>query len=188
MRGVDLSNVQASNQSNQLWKEEEYRMRPDDTDDMGTVDPGADANDFQAPPEEGAQSNGSSGSLGAAGDHDLVMVPRSTADFLKRQEDMLGEMIAWQQDPQSWELVKPSLDNLARGEYPEGSRDWERKNMVFIVRAEAKKNGHRLLAKANAKDLSRTFTHALKHNTGLSLSELIEQGKQRAIEHKKAAE
>lgn len=165
-------------------------MHPDDddTDDMGTVDPGADANDFQTPPEEGAKSNGSSGSLGAAGDHDLIMPPRSTAEFIKRQYSLIAEMEAWQKEQESWDLVVPSLENLARGEYPEGTRDWERKKMIFIVQAEAKKNGFAQLAKANAMQISRAFTHAYKRNTGQPLSELIEQGAQRYLEDKQTDE
>ena len=81
------------------------------------------------------------------------------------------------------QLVLPDLDCLARGKYPEGSRDWQRKKMIFTIQAEAKKNGFAQLAKASAQEISRAFTFAYTQNTGQHLSALIEQGKQQAIEH-----
>lgn len=157
-------------------------MRPDDTDDIGSVDPGADANDFHAPPDDGRRNGGGGG--------ELIASPRSTSDFIPSgPRGLIDEMQAMQKEEPVWQQCLPLLDAIAGATPPlNGPGKWDHAKLIFTVQELAQANGYTLLARANAAEISRAFTHAYKRNTGQRLGALIAQGKQLRLEYKQAAE
>jgi hypothetical protein len=151
-----------------------------DDDDDHSVDPGADANDFQAPPENG-HANGNGHGNG------LIHIAETPEDFLpERQASLTHQMAVLLRKPEVWAEISPLLKAVSgTGPTIYGSRKYDEAGCMFDIKRILNANGASSLAALNPAQISGVFKRANRINTGQTWGALIAQGKQLALEDKR---
>lgn len=121
---------------------------------------------------------------------DLIEIPKTPADFRPPEPTSeIAEMAALLRNEEHWAAVLPYVMAMA-GVAPtiHGSPRYDEAGCTFEVQKICQSNGYTLLAHAPAAKVAKLFKRAYTRNTGQTIKQLLKQGTQLRLEHKRQLE